>query len=576
MTQALNGYRPSTGAYLGAMFKEGFWATTTGQAGAWARVQQEDDGQRLTQEEWQSSPWMRPGLAWDEGMTAGRARAMAEVKDDNDYRRWVIERRNPGVGEMVLGIGAAMIGGLPAPENFVPIAGPAFRAAQAARLAKVGITAMEAATNRFGVIGGRAVIGAVDAAAGTAITAPFVNASRESFGDDVTFAETMIDIGVGAALGAGIGSIGGAIAKRRMGRAPVAEKESPPVLDHGAQQNAVDSTAKAGLDIADGKPVNMAEVPQARAAVEAAADAQGRLVGATDAKNYTLYAADAANPNASARAFWDDVASDKSAQKAALNFGPVDEQARALAAAHGVDINGYSHIIDAQHARKIMRDHGNATAEARRGQIAITPEDFARAPDIIRSADQVAVSETRGKLTALMYLKRADDGTTYLVEEVRSAREHLAVKSMSRWEAGKGPESLEGIGGRGDGASGLARLETTTKGPVKTDRTSAPVAGEYKGELAELEPAFIEPDYSLPADPVPEPARPLPKNAAEEHGIDPKTGDFDELADLKRLEAEGKLTDGQKAELAAAEDELKKTEKLADANKAAANCALGG
>lgn len=279
-TYAWRGAAPQTGlgAFLRANVAQGWWSTLAGQALVQNDAARADDGDvYLTEREWRASPEFREGLRFEPGLTRGRARFNATLNDELRVREDVIQRRDAGLGEMALGFGAAMIGGLPTPENFIPFTGAAWRTAQVLR---------------FGTIGGRAVAGAADAALGTALVSPLVIASQQQFGDSVDFADALLDIAMGAALGSMIGAGSGVLA-RWQGR------DATLFATQRAYAAAAQQLDEAAGAIAEGRPVRIdpamqreidalrgqvAELDAARqealAAAEAArraADASGRL-----------------------------------------------------------------------------------------------------------------------------------------------------------------------------------------------------------------------------------------------------------------------------------------------------------
>jgi hypothetical protein len=239
--------RPSMGEFLGASVGEGWWGTTLGTMGALGQVAQEEqrDPTPLDQDAWKASPFFRQGIPYDERMTAGRARALAETFDANRYRRSLMDARNPGLFESVLGFGGQLVGAIPDPLNFVPIAGPAGRGLRAA--GAVGAAArLEAPT-----LGAYVARGVVDATGGNILAAPFIYGQQEQFGEEVTWNRVLTDLAIGALIGAGFGAIGRGLAGRI----------EP---DAAASARIMDAAAR---DIAAGRPV---DVPPAmmRATVE--------------------------------------------------------------------------------------------------------------------------------------------------------------------------------------------------------------------------------------------------------------------------------------------------------------------
>lgn len=263
VADAIAARRTPAPEYLGAMFGEGFWTSTPGQGLARARAgtpfaprgadATDEFGQpvgpppvvTMSQEEWRASPHHREGLHWDEAMTPDRAAALAEIHDENAYRRWLIAQRRAGPLDSVAGFGAAMLGGAPDPVNFIPFAGPAFRAAAAAR---------------YGTVLGRALVASGEAALGNALAAPLIAASRAGFGDDVAFADILTDIAMGAAVGFAFGAGAGAWSRLR---------QAGPAPDMPAQTSARAAASTAAADVAAARPIDVdaATVAQIRGTV---------------------------------------------------------------------------------------------------------------------------------------------------------------------------------------------------------------------------------------------------------------------------------------------------------------------
>lgn len=259
-------FQTTLGEYLRAQVGEGFWATTTGQALARQQISDADEGRVLSQEEWRSSPFFRERIPFDERMTVARARALADVYDDNEYRRFVIGARQAGAGETALGFGAALVGAVPAVENFLPIAGPAWRAAQAVRFGMRGVRTLEAALG--GGVRGAAAAGAMDGFLGNALVMPFVDESRREFGDDIRFADQVLDLALGAAAGALFGGAAGLLRRWRAGpdaepipRAP-GELDAEPPLTVREQQQALNALGHAADDLARGRSVDVGRDPR--------------------------------------------------------------------------------------------------------------------------------------------------------------------------------------------------------------------------------------------------------------------------------------------------------------------------
>ena len=269
----VSGYQTPLGDYLGAQFGEGAWSSGPGQVVANMRVPDAmptDDelavrsrmsgvpieqirANRLrvdtpaapapitmAEDEWAASAWHRPGLTWDRRMTEPRAQALARIHDENAYRRWLIEQSPSGL-RSIAGFGAALLGGAPDPVNYIPVFGPAARAAAAARFGRMlGPNAAKVA--------GAATVQGAEAMIGTAAVEPVLLPSRRQFGDDVGFADAVMDVAFSGLFGAAFG--GGAAGWR-------AYKDRGLVHDVPAQEVGARLLAHAATDVAQGAAPNL-------------------------------------------------------------------------------------------------------------------------------------------------------------------------------------------------------------------------------------------------------------------------------------------------------------------------------
>lgn len=129
-------------------------------------------------------------------------------------------------------------------------------------------------------------------------------------------------------------------------------------------------------------------------------------------------------------------ADEKGHQTKTANLGPVPDWLSSLATDHGLNIGGFAHTIDADAVRHIRREHGDVARERRRGQIAITDDDFARIPDVLASPDRIAFGiKTRLGRDAVAYVKRMPDGSILYLEEARTGRKRMAAVSMRKHPA---------------------------------------------------------------------------------------------------------------------------------------------
>ena len=151
------------------------------------------------EEDWRASPHFREGVEWDEGMTEARAEAIAEAHDAMILRRAILANRDVGFFDGAAAFVTALATSALDPVNYIPVFG------QAARVAAVG---------RLGRVGGRAALGAGEAAVATAAIQPALLHARLAIGDDVGWQDAALDIAMGAAVGSVFGGAMGVLSRR--------------------------------------------------------------------------------------------------------------------------------------------------------------------------------------------------------------------------------------------------------------------------------------------------------------------------------------------------------------------------
>jgi lipid A disaccharide synthetase len=110
----------------------------------------------------------------------------------------------------------------------------------------------------------------------------------------------------------------------------------------------------------------------------------------------------------------------------------------------GHDLQGYHHVMDGSAVRHTMKKHGDAAAEGKRGQVAITEDDFVRVPDIVASPDSVILgSRNHIGRDQVISIKRMLDGSTIYVAEIRRRKRELATVSMWKYPATMDVNRLE-------------------------------------------------------------------------------------------------------------------------------------
>ncbi|ROW31545.1 hypothetical protein CGZ60_09835, partial [Neisseria animalis] len=127
------------------------------------------------------------------------------------------------------------------------------------------------------------------------------------------------------------------------------------------------------------------------------------------------------------------VSADKSLREQ-VDLVPVSPQEAELAKQHGLDIAGFTHMIDSSAINHVLKNHGNEKTERNRGNVAVTADDFETVADVIANPDTMVFGgSTRLKRDAVFYVKKMDDGSTAVIEEVRTGKRKMAVTSMRKY-----------------------------------------------------------------------------------------------------------------------------------------------
>lgn len=151
----------------------------------------------MTPDEWKASPYYRKEIPYDPGMTEERAAALAWQFDLGQARAFMSEKQawtGPfGIRMPSLATFAGQFaGGLIDPTNYIPIFGPAARAAAVARFGAKGLL-------RFGT---ELTIDAAEAAANVAIFSGLSARERAQYGDDISWQAQINNIAMSAFIGA--------------------------------------------------------------------------------------------------------------------------------------------------------------------------------------------------------------------------------------------------------------------------------------------------------------------------------------------------------------------------------------
>lgn len=189
------------------------------------------------------------GLKFDRPMTEKAAEILAEVKRAEIVRKDVLSRTastGATIASFAGGFVAMATDPLELGASLIPFVGPGTKAAMVAR---------------FGAIRGRALAGATEGALGAALTEPFYAGLSLQMQLDYKAVDALINVGFGAVLGGGFGTVGGAFARAR-GEVPAGRADV-----EMARLEAPEVSARTGGDI----PPGLFEVTRSTPTQEAAA-----------------------------------------------------------------------------------------------------------------------------------------------------------------------------------------------------------------------------------------------------------------------------------------------------------------
>lgn len=114
-----------------------------------------------------------------------------------------------------------------------------------------------------------------------------------------------------------------------------------------------------------------------------------------------------------------------------LYFGTVSKAVgKRIYNATGLDVEGYNCSPAADEVRKILKDHGDEKNEDKRGQRAITKEDFALIPDIVNNADKVVLSTRKYNNRPVINFVKDINGRITVTAYVSQRHIDLTVQTM--------------------------------------------------------------------------------------------------------------------------------------------------
>lgn len=472
----------------------------------------------LEQDAWQGSAWFREGIPYEEGMTEERAAWLAERYDSTQFNQWVLANHE-GVGfgiSTASGFLARLVGNIPDPTNFIPFVSPAMRVAMVGRL---------------GAIGGRATASSMDALIGASLAEPLVVQGRERIGEEVTFADAVLDVAISGLIGAAFGSGAGVLRSRADARIAARRESARAALTNlRVADEALTKTMIAIRQIEAGQPVEVPAVSRASTEdilVGLSIQERARLAEAVSAEGRAEFADlfrgrrfDATTPERFAT---------PTAEEVAAVRGPTMRQ-RAIGRAA---VDAETEQLARERAARELPPRERSEAFAAREE-PLTPSE---APPLRRPDEGALVRPTERRLTTapLTRLERMAlyDPSPRLREAARMELDRdLSARRTSR--RNPVPKSIEAT----------PRIAE----PAGPPRSGDPVADiDAKAEAERLQQAYGE------------------------NGID-QNGEFPELAQWRAIDD---LTPAERQAFDAAEADMAKTARASEAYDAAAVCLVG-
>ena len=190
-------YDPSLSVIFSESFMKGFRDITPMLALSYTQLQYAGGAVYSTEDQWESSEFFREGLEYDQDMTEGQARLLAERHDQN--RRYEDLMSRTSFGGAALGIGGYLVGSIPDPINFIPWLGLVKKGKQ--------VQALINATTR----GKRALRGVIEGAGGAIAFQPLYAMEKISYQEEYDYSMAFADIAISAGIGGAFGGLFGKI-----------------------------------------------------------------------------------------------------------------------------------------------------------------------------------------------------------------------------------------------------------------------------------------------------------------------------------------------------------------------------
>ena len=564
--EAAERYSPTMGRLFGTSLSEGYEYTTNKMFAMMGEERSLDERTLpMSKEEWESSPYYREGIEWDEGMSEGRAKLWADEYDTRSTRKSIIEAGKAHYGMVGSSVSffGQLLGNIPDPINLIPVGGGIIRGAGiasriikgsrvAALATKAGLPTLASRVTKSAVASklaqtqlaklatsetGKAIgYGMLEGAAGTALADAIVLPTLAERGEDVGFIDAAFDIAFGGIIGGGMGLVGNAIGQRLSDAAKA--REIRDAARRGAttedRVNAVKSQELAVNQFMNGEEVDVAPVLRGTGSPERISQAALAEILARG-------------------------------ENVDVDFGPLRADYRdalnAIRKEEGVDlIQGDNLVIPGAVVEKLYNK--------RILQDGMTPDGLAKMLlDVFHLDADAAASTKFPHIQALLRLRNELAEIGFIAVDPKTGK--AVVKSVYLKEK---PRINETLGKRL--SPGEAR-NLPSADAAKTTSLPAPRLSALQGTERSIVKVSPEVNYSTPIKPDYPDAPKLSETGAsalDEMGIDPATGISAEEAQLAAMHEAGAIDEAHLDDLILARAEEETIQRWAEAGASVVAC----
>lgn len=177
-------------------------------------------------------------------------------------------------------------------------------------------------------------------------------------------------------------------------------------------------------------------------------------------------------------------------------FGKVPESvAQRVKSDSGVDLTGFSVIMNGNDARHIMKDHGDVVMETARGQVAVTPDDIALVPQILAEPDNAYLSSDKdGKGRSVIVFEK-QIGNKYITMQGVSDGKHALETDTLYIKKQKGPQDTGHNAAKGDPVINAQSVppQSPSSAPIIADSSAGgnTQSAPNKGDLSAVDAGAI-------------------------------------------------------------------------------------